>query len=392
MKLVIKKYRKILVMLPCFLIIILFLGYVIKGGIESSKNEGSTIDSSKRFNIALPAPRIEEKNKTKLEAFMQSQADSNKKDDELEPYAKRFFDPGPTEEHFEHDMEANKGNYKRPTIEQQERKVNEQMNRILKELNSASGNNSFSTNDSNDLPAQGDNKPEIARLEALIESLQSGSEPDHELLRLDTMLNKIIQINEPFKLSKIGARPDSNVLIVQKYPLNIGFRNADRRYFFGLDNNPVTISNEKTAIKAVVHSDQTVQDGSTIKLRLIESIYIGQKEIPANTFVYGVCKISDERLIINLKNIVCNNTMYPVSLSGYDMDGIPGIHIPGTITRDASKQGMDQVIQSLSMTGIDPSLTAQATTAGIQTLKDLIRRKVKLVKVTIKAGHQLLLQ
>jgi hypothetical protein len=41
---------------------------------------------------------------------------------------------------------------------------------------------------------------------------------------------------------------------------------------------------------------------------------------------------------------------------------------------------------------MDPSLGAQAASAGIQAAKTLISKKVKLVKVTVKAGYQVLLR
>jgi len=37
-------------------------------------------------------------------------------------------------------------------------------------------------------------------------------------------------------------------------------------------------------------------------------------------------------------------------------------------------------------------LGAQAASAGIETARDLISKKVKLVKVTVKAGYQVLLR
>lgn len=81
-----------------------------------------------------------------------------------------------------------------------------------------------------------------------------------------------------------------------------------------------------------------------------------------------------------------------MQLSVYDMDGMDGIYIPGAITRDVAKQSADRAIQGIGLTTLDPSLGAQAASAGIEAARDLISKKVKLVKVTVKAGYQVLLR
>jgi hypothetical protein len=44
------------------------------------------------------------------------------------------------------------------------------------------------------------------------------------------------------------------------------------------------------------------------------------------------------------------------------------------------------------MTSLDPSLKAQATATGINAVKNLLSKKAKLVKVTVKAGYKVLLK
>jgi len=43
------------------------------------------------------------------------------------------------------------------------------------------------------------------------------------------------------------------------------------------------------------------------------------------------------------------------------------------------------------MTTLDPSLKAQATATGIGTIKSLVSKKAKLVRVQVKAGYKVLL-
>lgn len=74
------------------------------------------------------------------------------------------------------------------------------------------------------------------------------------------------------------------------------------------------------------------------------------------------------------------------------MDGMDGIYIPGAITRDVAKQSADRATQQIDISNLNPSIGAQAANAGIEAAKTLFSRKVKLVKVTVKAGYQVLLR
>jgi hypothetical protein len=74
------------------------------------------------------------------------------------------------------------------------------------------------------------------------------------------------------------------------------------------------------------------------------------------------------------------------------MDGIDGIYVPGAITRDVAKGSAERAVQGININTLDPSLGAQAASASIEAAKTLLSRKAKLVKVTVKAGYQVLLQ
>jgi hypothetical protein len=81
-----------------------------------------------------------------------------------------------------------------------------------------------------------------------------------------------------------------------------------------------------------------------------------------------------------------------VKLEVFDLDGISGLYIPGAITREVAKQSADQSSQAIGISPLDPSLGAQAANAGLEMAKTLFSKKTKLVKVSVKAGYQVLLQ
>ncbi|MBA2563227.1 MAG: conjugative transposon protein TraM, partial [Chitinophagaceae bacterium] len=102
--------------------------------------------------------------------------------------------------------------------------------------------------------------------------------------------------------------------------------------------------------------------------------------------------LNGERLAIKINSIRYRNSLFPVELSVFDLDGLDGIYIPGAITRDVAKQSADRAAQQIDLTTINPSISAQAASAGIEAAKTLFSKKVKLVKVTVKAGYQVLLR
>jgi Protein of unknown function (DUF3714). len=389
MKSRLNKYRRALILLPLVATMCVIIIYLMTGIFKYQNSQLASTDTLSRLNTRLPEPNIKDKDKNKLEIYMQNEEDSLKKQNERDnPSLKRFFDPGPPEENpFTEEMPPKKGPSVRRDLATQEKKVNDQLNKILKELNSTSVESDAKPGNSSTITSA--TSTDIGRIEQLMSMLYADTAGDPELQRLDGMLDKILRIQHPDAFNNKSLDDDSTTNLISQHPEQII---QPTTVFYGLEQNMTALSKQKMAIRAVVHVDQTLQAGSTIKLRLLENIYIGQQEIPAGTFVYGVCNISDERLTVNLNKIVHNNVIIPVKLTAYDTDGIEGIAVPGAITRDAAKQGLDRTLQSLSLNTLDPSMAAQVTSAGIQSLKTMLSRKVKQIKVTVKAGHQVFLQ
>lgn len=145
-------------------------------------------------------------------------------------------------------------------------------------------------------------------------------------------------------------------------------------------------------IQAVVHEDQTLVSGAVIKLRLLDGIYVNGKMIPKGSFVYGTCALNNERLDIKIASIRYLNNILPVALSVYDLDGMEGLYVPGSIGRDAAKNGVGDAVQSMQLMSMDQSVSTQAASAGIEAAKGLFNRKVKQIKVKVKAGYEVLLK
>lgn len=145
-------------------------------------------------------------------------------------------------------------------------------------------------------------------------------------------------------------------------------------------------------IAAVVASDQTLISGTTLALRLLDSIRVNGILWPAGQLVYGTVTISNDRMLVHVSSLRSDRSLFVTDLQVFDLDGIAGIHIPGVLGRDVVKESAGQGVSSLNVLEADPSLGAQAANAGIQTMKTFVGRKVRQVRVNVRAGYQVLLR
>ena len=169
----------------------------------------------------------------------------------------------------------------------------------------------------------------------------------------------------------------------------------ERNYMFhtAIGTTPLT---EKNTISACVHTRQTVTDGQTIRFRLLEPMLVSGREIPRNALVVGTAKVQGERLAVVISSLEYQGNIIPVELSVYDTDGQAGIFIPGSMERSAAKE-----IAANMGTSVGSSVNI-STDAGAQLAADLgkgliqgtsqyFSKKMRTVKVHLKAGYRVLL-
>ena len=153
---------------------------------------------------------------------------------------------------------------------------------------------------------------------------------------------------------------------------------------------------ERNTISACVHNNQTVMEGQTVRFRLLEPMLVSGREIPRNALVVGTAKVQGERLAVAISSLEYRGNILPVELSVYDTDGQAGIFIPGSMERSAAKE-----IAANMGTSVGSSVNI-STDAGAQLASDLgkgliqgtsqyFAKKMRTVKVHLKAGYKVLL-
>lgn len=153
---------------------------------------------------------------------------------------------------------------------------------------------------------------------------------------------------------------------------------------------------DRNTIAACVHGTQTVSDGQALRVRLLEAMAVDDRLIPKGTVLTGRTRIQGERMDVVITNVEYQGTVIPVELEVYDADGQQGILIPNSLEYDAVRE------IAAGMGGSMGSSISISTDAGAQIASDLgkgviqgvsqyITKKMSTVKVTLKAGHRLLL-
>lgn len=136
-------------------------------------------------------------------------------------------------------------------------------------------------------------------------------------------------------------------------------------------------------IEAEVYETTTVLTGNRVKLRLLEEVWLNGVKIPVNTFLYGICEVSNERLQIEVMQIPVGEKFVPVEVTVCDLDGLPGLYVPDNASRKVAKE-VGSSANTSSMFGVSNNpLTYMGMQAADRTAQSLVKM-IRIKKVTIK--------
>lgn len=199
------------------------------------------------------------------------------------------------------------------------------------------------------------------------------------------------------KINSVKHLNKSVVSALYREPVDSAFlASLSKNNFIGIqgyqDNNPIT----QNSIRAVIHQTQLVTAESFISLRLSEPMLLGRILIAEGTLLKASCKFQGGRLQLKISSIEYRGFLQNVDISIHDNDGQLGLHIPYTPEQNAVKEIVSNMSQSsgtnITMTQSAGQQIASDLTRGVvQGVSGYFQRKVRMPKVTVKAGHQILL-
>jgi hypothetical protein len=209
---------------------------------------------------------------------------------------------------------------------------------------------------------------EAERLEAVMKRIQEGKgSDDPEMRQLNGMLDKIMAIQNPALLQE---QLKAKAAVTSTGGADSMFR----------------------AVPAIVDGKQKIKPGGLVKLKLMDTLVWKGYRIPRGYNVYGYGTVTNQRLLVNLKNIRIGTSILPVDLSVFSLDGMVGIDAPEAELGEAAGDGATEALQGMQLMSMDQSIGVQAAGAAIDATKGLLTKKVRKIRVSLKNGQQVLLR
>ncbi|MGE8534445.1 MAG: conjugative transposon protein TraM [Chryseobacterium sp.] len=199
------------------------------------------------------------------------------------------------------------------------------------------------------------------------------------------------------KLTSVKAAHSRIVSSLYREPSDSAFiLGLNHSRFFDVQSDKKKLSQSKNAIRGTVSETKTLVNESSLSIMLSEGMQLDRIEIPSGTVLIGTGKFQGGRLQLKVSSIEYRGIIYPVEINVYDNDGQPGLNVPYSPEQNA----VNDMVANMSQTSGTNIMMTQS--AGQQIASDLSRgviqgvsgyfqKKVRQQKVTVKAGHQILL-
>ncbi|MGO4709019.1 conjugative transposon protein TraM [Chryseobacterium sp. 2TAF14] len=200
-------------------------------------------------------------------------------------------------------------------------------------------------------------------------------------------------------ISLTSAKPTHSSVVSSLYRMQsdsafIAGLNLNR--FYETQNDSKSSASSKNAIKGVVYKTRTVVNESTLAIRLIEGMRLGHTEIPRGSLLIAAGKFQDGRLQLKISSIEYKGNIYTVEINVHDIDGQPGLYVPYSPEQNA----VSDIVANMSQTSgtnimmtqsAGQQIAADLSRGVVQGLSGYFQKRVRQLKVTVKAGHQVLL-
>jgi len=346
-----ERKRKMQLFLPLLVLPFMALGfYALGGGKGDSDLQAATV--TKGINTELPGAQLKKDDtKDKMSLYNQAQHDSSSA--RSKSAAGAFAALGWDTSKYQHAIKTpvNSASVNEAKINERLAQITQQVNKpetVKPTANSYAGTNAPS--------------PDLDRLEKLLKQKQTANQPDPEMQQLNTMLDKIMQIQNP------GLAKEKQT------------------------DKPVVKDSAFKAIPAIIDGNQKVAPGGVVKLLLQDTIRMNGLIIPKGQTVFGSCAVTNQRLLLDIKNIRLGTAIIPVNLTVFSLDGMAGIAAPEAELSEAAGSGANGALENMQFLSADYSLGTQAATAGISAAKSLLGKKVRKIRVKLHGGQTVLLR
>ncbi|WP_159476303.1 conjugative transposon protein TraM [Chryseobacterium sp. 18068] len=165
---------------------------------------------------------------------------------------------------------------------------------------------------------------------------------------------------------------------------------------FGTQTDIKTTDHSKNSIKGIVQETKTMTTEGTLSIRLSEGMRVGRIEIPSGTLLKATGKFQNGRLQLVISSIEYHGSIYPVEVNVHDNDGQLGLSIPyspeqNAVTDIVGSMGQTSGSNIMMTQSAGQQIAADMSRGLVQGFSGYFQKRVRQLKVTVKAGHQVFL-
>ena len=184
-------------------------------------------------------------------------------------------------------------------------------------------------------------------------------------------------------------QPMSDVYFMEEYG-----KKARNLVFHSLTGSSPSLL--RNTLKVVVDRTTVLKEGDNVVLRLLESAKVQGLRIPRQSRLIAVAKIEGNRMHLLVKSIEVDAHIIAVKLSAYDTDGQEGVYIPGSEDINALKEVGANIGGSMGTSftfasSVKDQIISEAARGVMQGASQLLQKKLRTIKVTLKGGYRLFL-
>ena len=184
-------------------------------------------------------------------------------------------------------------------------------------------------------------------------------------------------------------QPMSDVYFMEEYG-----KKARNMGFHSLASTAVPTM--RNTLKVVVDRTTVLKEGDNVVLRLLETAKVEGLHIPRQSRLIAVAKIEGNRMHLLVKSIEVDAHIIAVKLSAYDTDGQEGVYIPGSEDINALKEVGANIGGSMGTSftfasSAKDQIISEAARGVMQGASQLLQKKLRTIKVTLKGGYRLFL-
>jgi len=171
---------------------------------------------------------------------------------------------------------------------------------------------------------------------------------------------------------------------------------GERNHAFLTPGSKVQGNVSRNSIRATVMETKTITSEGVVKLRLEEEAIVAGKTVPKGTELEAIAKFQGNRLMLEISSIAVSGNILAVEIIAYDLNGQKGLYIPRSDEINAAGEIAANMSQSSGMNismsrSAGQQITGDLSRGLIQGVSGYFSKRLRANKVTLKAGHQVLL-